>query len=195
MSGLIVTHTGRLINPLDIDPADIDPVDVAHALSNQCRYTGHTDPYYSVATHSCLVHDLLEEDGYDTETCMWGLLHDAEEYALLDLAAPVKHHPSGFGKAFCDASDAISEAVAMRFGLSMPVPDIVKEIDVALREDEIDQLFKSWPFDRNNKKKLGVKIPAWSPSESKRQMLGRMSVYGLVTVRNGEWVEGGTVIA
>jgi hypothetical protein len=65
---------------------DID--DIAEALSKQCRFTGHTSSFYSVAEHCVLVMDLMAElnQGDPFE----GLMHDASEAYLSDIAAPWK---------------------------------------------------------------------------------------------------------
>ena len=59
----IQTLSGRRVNPLDAAPEDIDPADIARALSNLCRFGGHSKAFYSVAQHSAIVCDLLEERG------------------------------------------------------------------------------------------------------------------------------------
>lgn len=48
----IETYTGRKFYLLHPRPEDVDITDIAHALSNQCRYTGHTRMFYSIAEHS-----------------------------------------------------------------------------------------------------------------------------------------------
>jgi hypothetical protein len=179
MDGSIITYTGRRFYPLDPDPADVDPVDIAHATAMQCRYTGHVRRFYSVATHSVLVHDYLQTQGEDQETCLWGLLHDGSEAYLLDLAAPLKHHPEGFGERFQEVEHEIEEAIAMRFGLTMPIPDAVKAVDLNLRTNEMNELlppvnWESWGDP------LPITIPDWTPVEAKAQMIWRMVDYGIV---------------
>jgi hypothetical protein len=81
----IQTYTGRQFWPLSPIPEDISIRDIAHALSMICRYTGHCKEFYSVAEHSCRVCDILPE-----EWKLFGLLHDASEAYLCDVASPVK---------------------------------------------------------------------------------------------------------
>lgn len=81
----ILTYTGRRFFPLIPQAEDIDIRDIAHALSNQCRFTGHTRDFYSVAQHSVLV-----SLNCDPQDALWGLLHDAPEAYLVDLATPLK---------------------------------------------------------------------------------------------------------
>ena len=81
----IETFTGKFINPLNLKPEDIDICDIAHALSLICRFNGHCIENYSVAEHSIRVSDLLK--GEDKLT---GLLHDASEAYMADIARPVK---------------------------------------------------------------------------------------------------------
>ena len=90
----IQTVSGRRVNPLDPSPDDIDVHDIAVALSNQCRFGGHTRRYYSVAQHACIVSDQMLERGADAQDALWGLLHDASEAYLVDLPHPLKHRSS-----------------------------------------------------------------------------------------------------
>ena len=87
----IQTLSGRRVNPLDAAPEDIDPVDIANALANLCRFGGHSRGFYSVAQHSVIVCDLLEEQGATADELMAALLHDAAEAYLGDLPHPIKH--------------------------------------------------------------------------------------------------------
>ena len=48
----IQTVSGRRVNPFAPSAEDIDLGDIAVALSNQCRFGGHTRRYYSVAQHA-----------------------------------------------------------------------------------------------------------------------------------------------
>ena len=68
------------------DDADgITVTDIAASLSKMCRFTGHCKRFYSVAEHSVHVSRLLPE-----HLALAGLLHDASEAYLADIASPVK---------------------------------------------------------------------------------------------------------
>jgi uncharacterized protein len=89
----ILTYTGKHFFPLEPNCEDIDILDIAHALSNICRFTGHCREFYSVAQHSVMVAELLWNQHLDYEMALAGLLHDASEAYLIDVARPVKHSP------------------------------------------------------------------------------------------------------
>lgn len=65
-----------------------DAVAIAHALGMLCRFNGNTRRFYSVAEHSCLVADLMDQivggDPFE------GLMHDAAEAYLSDIPTPFK---------------------------------------------------------------------------------------------------------
>jgi hypothetical protein len=71
-----------------IDDPKFDIDEIAHALSMQCRYTGHTDRFYSVAEHSVLVANIMT--ALNLGDPLEGLLHDANEAYLSDIASPWK---------------------------------------------------------------------------------------------------------
>ena len=178
--GSILTYSGRRFYPLDPRPEDVDPIDIAHSLSNQCRYTGHTKFHYSVATHSVLIFDYLKKQGHDDSVLAQAILHDGGEAYLLDLAAPLKHHPEGFGERFCKVEDAIEKVIAQRFGLDYPYDPVVKDIDIQLRETEMDQLFPRDAERNHYGEKLPIFIPRWSPAEGKINFLFRLAELGIV---------------
>lgn len=89
------THSGAQFYPFDVRPGDFDIEDIAHALSNQCRFAGHTREFYSVAQHSVLVSNEVERlFGKSHPMCVeWSLLallHDAPEAYIGDLVRPIK---------------------------------------------------------------------------------------------------------
>ena len=82
----IETYTGKFVNPLKLKPEDIEIQDIAHALSLMCRFNGHCSKFYSVAEHSIRVSGILK----GTDNQLTGLLHDATEAYMADIARPVK---------------------------------------------------------------------------------------------------------
>lgn len=90
-NNFMITRTGRKFMPASFSDADIDICDIAHALSNLCRFNGHTARFYSVAEHCLHVADLLEHMDCDRETVLAGLLHDAAEAYTGDIISPIKH--------------------------------------------------------------------------------------------------------
>jgi hypothetical protein len=83
----IQTFSGVQMHPLDPRPEDVRIDDIAHALSNLCRFTGHTRTFYSVAQHSVLV-----SRNVPPPAALLGLLHDAAEAYLSDIARPWKRY-------------------------------------------------------------------------------------------------------
>lgn len=128
----IGTHTGRKFWPLDPHPDDVCLADIAHALSQQCRYTGHTHHPYSVAEHALLV-----SAHCPPQFALEGLLHDAAEAYLADVARPVKHLITGL----IEIEDRIHQAVCTKFDLPFPISPQVKAIDTRILADEREALF------------------------------------------------------
>lgn len=110
------TYTGRKFDPERVDEKNINIIDIAHALSNLCRFAGHTDRFYSVAQHSVLVSGILEEQGLSPECCFAGLLHDATEAYLIDLPQPIKRLPQMEG--YCAMEEVLAGVIASRFGFA-----------------------------------------------------------------------------
>ena len=179
----IVTYTGRIIEPLDPNPEDIDLDDIAHALSNQCRFTGHTKSFYSVAQHSVLV-----SEHCDPSDAKWGLLHDASEAYLSDIARPLKRE-ARFGAVYKEAETRLMMAVSTHFslprGLTIEtiIPQSVKEADDLLLRWEMRDLMHprcsedSWvnTYDLEALPRLKT----WSPSKAREAFLIRYAeVFG-----------------
>lgn len=118
----IQLYSGKRFWPLDPRAEDIEIEDIAHALSNICRFTGHVREFYSVAQHSVFVSFRVPE-----ADALWGLLHDASEAYVCDIARPVKRQPEL--AAYRAAEKRIMDAVCERFGLSKIEPPGVKVAD------------------------------------------------------------------
>lgn len=119
----IRTFTGKMFDVLEPDPASVDIVDIAHALSCQGRFTGHTSEFYSVAQHSVHVSELVP-----SELALCGLLHDATEAYLVDLPSPVKHSTC-LGDFFREMEARLWSAIAIKFSLPNPLPPEIKRAD------------------------------------------------------------------
>jgi len=123
----ITVHSGRRFYPLDPRAEDIDIHDIAHALSMVCRFTGHVSRFYSVAEHSIHVAYHIEAETGDRALALCGLLHDASEAYLCDVARPVKRMPEM--AAYREAESRVEAVIAAKFGLPYPLPAIVKHHD------------------------------------------------------------------
>ncbi len=90
----IVTSSGAEIDLLDPDPTSITLEDIAYSLARICRFTGHIrrgiELPYSVAQHSVLVARYLENQGHGRLVQACGLMHDAHEAYVGDVASPIK---------------------------------------------------------------------------------------------------------
>jgi hypothetical protein len=91
MKPWIQTYSGIKFHFTEPDPAEININDIAHALSNLCRFTGHVRKYYSVAEHSIYVSQLVP-----SRLALAGLLHDAAEAYIGDMAKPIKEQMEEF---------------------------------------------------------------------------------------------------
>lgn len=87
----IQLYSGKFIELTAPEPKDIEILDIAHALSNLCRFTGHCTTFYSVAQHSTLVSHYIDPTYSNPRLNLAGLLHDASEAYLGDMASPLKN--------------------------------------------------------------------------------------------------------
>lgn len=115
------TYTGKLIDLLAFSEADVRLPDISHSLSILNRFTGHSLAPYSVAQHSVLVSRLCPE-----EHALWGLLHDASEAYLGDVATPLKHALPEYRA----LEERVQRAIAQHFRLVWPMPPEVKQADL-----------------------------------------------------------------
>jgi uncharacterized protein len=170
----IQTVSGRRVNPFDPVPEDIDVGDIAVALSNQCRFGGHTRRYYSVAQHACIVSDqMLARDG-DELAARWGLLHDASEAYLIDLPHPIKHR-SELGRLYRAAEERLELVIRERFGLLGDPPARLKEIDRAVLATEratLTMVAWHWP-ELEGVEALDLLIEPWTPEVAEAAFLER----------------------
>jgi len=82
----IETYSGQRFNFTRPAANEYKIVDIAHALSQLCRFGGHTTQHYSVAEHS--VHMSLAAPDLPSQLAC--LLHDGSEAYLGDVVKPLK---------------------------------------------------------------------------------------------------------
>src|ERR687893_393788 len=155
------TVSGRWVNPFDPDPSQLDPGDIARALANQCRFGGHSRLFYSVAQHSVIVSELVEQRGGDVEDVFAALMHDSTEAYLGDMPHPIKHR-SPLGAAFKPAEDHLEQAIRERFAIKADVPEI-KRADLALLATErraFSSVTWDWP-ELDGIQALELDLVAW----------------------------------
>jgi len=165
------TFSDKYIDPFDLKVEDIDLQAIAKALSNKCRFAGHTMDFYSVAQHSVVVSRCLEdrylvnqmEAEEVKELLMWGLLHDAAEAYLGDIVKPMKPYlwvgDSRNFESFATHEDRILNRVAEAFQLHWPPPEAVWKADeeVLCFEGEFIVQTGRWDFGP---------LPYWPKGES-----------------------------
>lgn len=130
------TYSGVQFWPLDAREEEVRIRDIAHALAQQCRFSGHTRQFYSVAQHSVEV-----SRHCPPERALWGLLHDASEAYLLDLPTPLKHLPEM--SAYRAAERRLQRVIYTSFGLHGTPPASVKRADLLMLATEAAHFV--WP--------------------------------------------------
>lgn len=179
----IALYSGGRIDPLNPVVEDIHIKDIAHSLSQQCRWTGHTTRFYSVAEHCVHVSHQL------TSLALEGLLHDASEAYLSDLARPIKK-AEGLGEEYEHVERGLERVIAKRFDLTYPWKPAVRVADEQMLWREAKQLVPH----------LGEKMPepqettpyaqCWTPERAEEEFL--KVFYSLttrsVTSEEDDWV-------
>lgn len=119
--------SGKPFYPNDPQPDEMCIIDIAHSLSNQCRYNGHTRRFYSVAEHSVLVTEMVAAQTDDIDLIRQALMHDAPEAYVGDIIRPLKLQLTEW-ESF---EQPVWEAVCKRFGIPVEMNSIVHEMDYA----------------------------------------------------------------
>ena len=139
-SGKIRVHpSGLYVDPFNMRAEDLRISDIAHHLAGINRYTGACPIPYNVAHHSVLV----SREFHDRDLRLAGLLHDAAEYVLNDLASPVKHHPIMAG--YVAAMEKLDALIFLTFGLDPALMKQVKPADYAVFHRETASFWGSIP--------------------------------------------------
>lgn len=123
---------------------------VADALSGINRYNGWTFPFWSVASHACLVAEIIAAMAdYGTLVILEGLHHDDHECLVGDMVQPLKQSLSDDTRIECiRASVKAQRAVQLHLGmptgmLGTSYNAVIKAADLAALEAERRVLFSN----------------------------------------------------
>lgn len=134
MRHTIETYSGKYFDYDDPRPEHISAYDIARALSNICRFGGHTDRFWSVASHAVLVSWVVEEEmKAGPELAYAALHHDSHEAYIGDVVTPLKQM---LGDVYRDLRCRVDAAIGTALGVdpSLFEHPIVKQADeLALR--------------------------------------------------------------
>lgn len=155
----IRTRMGVYVNVFEPDPKTFLIDDIAHSLSQQPRFGGMLDKFYSVAQHCVLACSFASEENRFT-----ALMHDASEAYLMDIPKPIKQRLRDYAQ----IEDGLMKSLSDHFGFTWPMPAEVKSIDAHLLQMEWNTLMLG------NGPQI---IKPWTAEESKIQFINAFTSY------------------
>jgi 5'-deoxynucleotidase YfbR-like HD superfamily hydrolase len=180
----IRSRSGKPFFPLNPDPENIDIYDIAHALAHQCRYSGHTKYFYSVAQHSVHVSSVLATKYfYNSDIARAGLMHDASEAYLQDMPSPIKELMPQYKAAENVLQSTIERKFGLDFGMEqyMSIHEKVKEADMIMLATEARDLMddpKDWEILKGVQRCDWI-ISPWSPEYARDRFIERFNSLGM----------------
>lgn len=163
----IILSSGRYFDFERPDVLTLTVDEIAHALSNICRFGGHS-PFYSVAEHSVHVSHIVPcEDAYA------GLMHDAAEALTGDIPKPLKRLLPDFQRIEAN----VEAAIARQFGLPEKMPPSVKAADLSMLAREQIDLFANrdgWASTQAAQP-AKIRLHCFEPSTAKALFLARFA--------------------
>lgn len=142
----ITTYTGKRFHLFASNPSEVCIEDIAHALSNKCRWAGHSKKFYSVAEHSLIVSRRLAEINEPEVVQMAGLLHDAAEAYTGDVGRPLKKEivvKYFLEEPFSEFEERLLRRIYRGFGLIYRDSPVIKEVDDELLATEAVYVLKN----------------------------------------------------
>ena len=118
----------------------MDVRDIAHALALTCRFTGHVRTFYSVAEHSCRVHDAVIAKWPYEQNAFEALFHDAAEAYLVDIAKPIKDLVGIGPRSFVEHEHHLLMVIAAALGKPWHNHPGTKHFDIVLLVTEARDL-------------------------------------------------------
>ena len=154
----MITFLGNEFHVFNPNENEINILDIAHSLSLQCRFNGHSSAFYSVAQHLLIGSELIIEQ-FKKE--YFG--HDFTETYTGDLISPIKRRSPEFYK----MEGKIEKIISKKYELTYPMSKEVKEMDSLMLRMELSYLTKHknktneiFPISKEQFLKLIDKTPA-----------------------------------
>ncbi len=172
----IATSTGKHIDFANITPDQICIEDIARDLSNECRFAGQLESFYSVAQHSVYVSQIVPP-----EYALEALLHDAAEAYIKDIPSPLKAMLPDY-KA---VEKRIEAVIREKFGLPPVMTVDVHYADLVMlatekRDFEIDPV-NHWPILDSAPPHDDIIIQPLTPPQAYHQFMARFEALTLGT--------------
>lgn len=168
------TRSARKFYLRSPSPDDVCIEDIAHALSQICRFTGHTSEFYSVAEHCVHVSRLVQP-----HHALWGLLHDAPEAYIGDISWPLKKE---LGDSIGVIEYGVEQVVQAAFGVMVDseAKRDVGRADVMMLSVEARELLAVTDFEAAGwayytEPDPNILIHRWSPADAHREFLTRFT--------------------
>lgn len=139
------TYSGQRAHVCNLAPEQINLLDIAHSLTLQRRFGGHSREPWSVAEHSMLVAWIVEHKLGRADLVPQALLHDASEAYLVDVPRPAKC--SRFLDGYRTLEGDVSARVLARFGLPTKLDAAVKVADEIALATEADRFMQPYAAD------------------------------------------------
>ncbi len=164
----ILLQSGAYFDFTTPEQCDFTIQDIAHGLAMTCRFAGQCRRFYSVAQHSVLISELVAP-----EDALAGLMHDAAEAFVGDMAKPLKV----LLPEYKEIEMRIESAIFERFGIAQPLPPSIKEADVRMLATEQRQVMRNrddWDYTRG-RQSFDIVIDEWPPVVAKKRFLDRFA--------------------
>jgi uncharacterized protein len=175
---VIALCNGGYFNLLKPDEASFSIRDIASPLSKICRFTGHTNDFYSVAQHSVLVSEVVER--LDDSFSMEGLMHDAAEAFIGDVSSPLKALLPEYRKIEAEIERVIFERYCFFHHQDGAMRQVVDHADLVLLKMEMRDLIEAKPLPWAPLDQLvipaqlrGMKIKPWSHEDACERFVDR----------------------
>ena len=162
----IMLASGKWFDFLDPHGSEFDILDIANGLSKVCRYAGQCKEFYSVAEHSLIVSEQVDDYAYEA------LLHDAAEAFMGDITRPLKQLVPEFKRLEATIEAAITE----RFNLRPDYRSVVKQADLRVLAAEQLQIMAQGCADWAQEagiKPAAIKVQNLAPEKAKEAFLSR----------------------